>query len=619
MFYFRTWFFILLFLFGSSSFATPPHDVYVVHFVLDGLRTDVLNRFVAEGELPNLKEYFVDRGAIFSKTLTTFPSVSSPGYIAFATGLGAGNSGIFFLEWFDRTRGIPVGYLTLKGVNRVNTDLLNRIALMDPKETKLYPPMTLFEKLAPMPTAAVYTPFRRGASLGYPQKIPFAGIVNSLLTRDGLELDRLAMQNVYHAFSMPLSKVPRYTLVGLYGIDYYAHEEGLSSRDVLAALKQFDLAFKKFLDQLARRGLRDKTYIILSSDHGMHPTGKVFALGDILWRAGVRDKSVYAGNRGVSSTFLYAKGEKGWRDLPSLERLRHFPAGGKKIDLIQILLEREETGWLAVRDGLDTVRVFKTGGEGVIRTIPGEKGSFYSYAHAGKDPFGFAQNPGPAPFSNGDVFSREEWLRATSDAATPNAIVEIADLFQEPRVGDMLIVTKGPWVFRKEKGGTHGSLNRADMQIPLWIGGPDIPRKVFDGARGVDLFPTILTWFGLGAETYEDQDGRPLFTPQKERDDTVDRWLARMEKSFPEVVSYPASLRKGLREKCRSLEQWRRAQLTKLETFRQKAAAPENPLGIPKSMRQVLQWRFAYEEAEQRQRVGRLRGVARFLENQRGE
>ncbi|OGQ44863.1 MAG: hypothetical protein A3H42_02545 [Deltaproteobacteria bacterium RIFCSPLOWO2_02_FULL_46_8] len=584
----------------SNVFASIK-DVYVIHFVLDGLRKDVLNHFVQAGELPHLKDYFVDRGATFKQTLASFPSVSSPNYIAFATGLETANSGVFGLEWFDRTRARVMGYLTLNGFNRVNTDLLNRIALMDEKETRLRPPTTLFEKLSPEPTAAVYTPFRRGATMGVPKTVPVAGIFNAALSLDGLKLDELAMRDVFRVFSKPLQKIPRYTLVALYAADYYGHKEGVASDEVLATLKQFDFSFAQFLDQLKERGILDKTYIILSSDHGIHPTGDVFDLRNVLWKAGFRDKSVYVGNRGISSTFLYAKGEKGWKDLPSLDRLRHFPVKDKQIDLIKTILDQHETDWIAVRDGFDAVRIFKQDGQALIKVIPYSNKSFYSYSYTGKDPLGFSQDPKLAPFLKGKVFSKDQWFKATAGALSPNGVVEIANLFQEPRMGDILILAKGPWGFRKEKAGTHGSLNRDDMTIPLWIGGPAVPHKTFDLAKGVDLFPTVLEWFGFGPEEYKDQEGRPLFQTKKKNEDNVALWLAELENNFPQKKSYPPNLHGVLLERCRLEQKIRQAQLEKLERLQQ-----EEKNG-------ALRWSFGITAKAQAERIKKLDDVARFL------
>ncbi|MDO8493775.1 MAG: alkaline phosphatase family protein, partial [Deltaproteobacteria bacterium] len=179
---------ILLFL---ALFTAKPlyalNDVYVIHFVLDGARYDVLHKYVENGSLPNLKKHFLENGVVFDQALTTFPTVSSSGYASYITGLSAGNSGIFFLEWFDRESQKPIGYLTNSGAKRINDDMTNQ--------------PTLFERLSASPTAAVYTPYNRGAKIITPAKLPFRGIWNGLVAKNGAALNHLAMEEVHTLFA----------------------------------------------------------------------------------------------------------------------------------------------------------------------------------------------------------------------------------------------------------------------------------------------------------------------------------------------------------------------------------------------------------------------------------
>ncbi|MDO8643667.1 MAG: alkaline phosphatase family protein, partial [bacterium] len=258
---------ILVFLL-FSQFANAINDVYVVHLVLDGARYDYLNEMMQKGELPVLKNYFFDHGAVFDQALTTFPTVSTPGYVSFVTGLEAGNSSIFFLEWVDRTRQKMIGYLTLNGYKRVRLDLFNRIALRDPKTEGLYPKITLFDKLSPNPTAAIYTPLRQGATIIRPRSVPLAAAWSAFVSHNGDSLNKIAMKGLLKVFSKPVPTIPRYTLVSLYGTDCLGHKEGPTSEEVQTDLKKFDDLLGQFLDKLQSQNLQDKTYLIVSSDHG---------------------------------------------------------------------------------------------------------------------------------------------------------------------------------------------------------------------------------------------------------------------------------------------------------------------------------------------------------------
>lgn len=551
-------FLILTFHFSLFIFHCPPpahalNDVHVIHLVLDGARADVLEAMIQKGELPHLKKHFFDNGTVFETALTTFPTVSMPGYVSFASGLGAGHSGIFFLEWFDRTREKVVGYLTPKGIRRINVDFLSLPALLDPAQKELYPKATLFEKLNPHPNAVIYAPFRRGAQTAVPSSIPVALIWNAFITQDGHALNARAMKKLKKLFSQKPGKIPRYTLVGLYSTDFYGHKAGPASDELRWTMQKFDDDFGRFLAHLKARDLFNKTVIIVSSDHGMHDTEKRFPIRRFFKQLGLNDKDyVYVGNRGVGSTFVYARGEKGWHDLPTLRRLRAFPSKKGPVDLVAALLAEEAIDWIATRDGKNGARVFTRNGGGWI-------GPGYAYRYSGKDPFGYANHAHLKHLLNGKPHSAEDWLRATANTDRPNAVVELGQLFEDPQVGDLLVVTQKGWGFRKVKSGTHGSLIPEDMHIPLWIAGPGIPAERRDFARGVDVYPTILHWLGL--ENDLPQDGKPLFS------------TVTSKKEPP-----PAKA----------------AQMKKIRELESLLTDPKNPLQVPGELKSWMGWLFRY-------------------------
>lgn len=555
-------------LLSLSVKANALEDIYVVQFVLDGVNKAFIHEQIEKGELPNLKARFFEKGAIFDNAITTFPTVSSPGYVSFTTGLSAGNSGIFFLEWFDRTTQKTVGYLTPGGSKKVNSDLTNHL------HQQLDPPTTLFERLSPEPTAAIYTPFRKGATIGIPKRFPISALWSALVTKDGLALNKLAMKGLNKVFSQSTEKIPRYTLVGLYGTDFYGHHDGPNSEEVLMVLKQFDTLFKNFSEKLKKEGLEEKTVFIITADHGMHTSGQVLKLRDYLKKRGVGEKTnLYVGNRGVSSTFIYAGTEEGWGELPRLEDLKRFQTKKGPVNLIHLLLKNESVDWLAARENLDHVHVFDRNGEGEIRAMEIGGKRFYTYTYYGEDPLQFAQDPNLLPLLNGTPYSQEIWLQKTFDAKRPNGVVELSQLFQDPRAGDILVVAKDPWSFRKAKVGTHGSLHADDMAIPLWIAGEQIPQGHFGAAtRGVDLYPTVLSWFGLSQETDAvNQEGRPLFaiTPAMKEEEDAPFWLAKLEQELMRLPSLsklpdqdeiverlrqtlPGSLKESLMKTCKA-------------------------------------------------------------------
>lgn len=613
--------------------ANALQDIYVIQFILDGVHQKVLKQEVEAGNLPHLKAQFLDQGAIFEPAITTFPTVSSPGYISFATGLSAGNSSVFFLEWFDRTKQKVVGYLTPNGHNRVNEDLINFLSLRDGEGAGLYSPLTLFEKLSPHPSAAIYTPFHRGATIIHPKHFPIRALFSGLVAKDGLALNRLAMRQLDWAFSKPIKKIPRYTLVGLYGTDFYGHHSGPASEEVKLVLKQFDQLLATFVEKLKEQKILDRTYLILSSDHGMHQTGKQLKLREWLWQTGIRKQDkIYVSNRGVSSTFITVGGESGWEEIPNLYYLRNFPAKRGPIDLIQTLLKNEALDWIALRDDFDRVRLYDQKGEGVIAQFSVGVEKFYSYLYQRRDPLGFANDPSLKPFLDGKPYSAEVWFENTAKTNRPNAVVELSRLFMNPRAGDILVVAKEAYGFRKAKAGTHGSLNPDDMYIPLWVFGPGIPSGRFGPARSVDLYPTILSWFGLlNPADGNYQEGSVLLTQKNSKPNPVAQWLAKLEGGLigipplfklpnREEISerlrgmIPDELYLQIRNQCEQEINSRYQRWKKLDQMEAKVNHPRNSLKVPTALQGNMEWLLANEKNIEFMRLRRMEDLKSILE-----
>lgn len=629
-----------IFLFIAVCLATvsaqASKDIYVVHFILDGLRQDVLYQELNAGKIPNLKKYVFDKGASFKEAITVFPTVSSPGYVSFTTGLGAAKSGIFFLEWFDRSRNRPVGYMTADGYDRINVDFLNRLRLHNPENQHLYAHDTLFEKLEGIKTASIYSPFRIGADVVKPSRFPFKALWNGILVKDGLKLNQTAMRDLQRAFHGNAEDIPRYTLVGLFGTDLEGHQNGPDATEVVWGVRDFDREFGQFVAQLEKKGVLEKTYFVITSDHGMHKTGKKIDLPKTLKRYGLgRMAGVYATNRGVSAGFLYVTGDEGWKNLPTLHRLQYFKKpNGEEINLVEILLAEQGLEWVVTRNDSDKIRIFTSQGQGDIQRVEIDNHLFYSYRFEGKDPLGYADNGSLKNMLTGKPFPPRQWLQSTLQEKHPNAVVFLSELFQDPRSGDILVTTTEDYSFRSLKKGTHGSLSQGDLKIPLWVAGPDIPHGEFGEAQGVDLFPTILNWFGL-EELATHQEGKFLFAQPKatptdhalETLVTLENRLTqepellrllnrdRLEKEIQSAI--PAGQQVRVLEKLNAEIELRYSRWKKLEKFEGESKMPENPLHIADENKKNIDWLMATEKNIEFQRLRRLETIKQLLEQNR--
>ncbi|MCK4858631.1 MAG: alkaline phosphatase family protein [candidate division Zixibacteria bacterium] len=289
------------------------NDVYVIHLIVDGTNYETMQRAIRAGKLPTVKETFIDNGAQFMSAISTFPSTSTSAYQSFITGLLPGHAGIPHLQRFDRQQEEFIDYLSASGYLKLGDDVINLDALQNPSVANLDATNTIFELLHGYPTLALYTTARRGAAESIPKRIPIRGLWAAGVSHDYLQIDQLAFNKLLKQYGGKLDKIPRYSLVGLYSSDVCGHHEGADSDAVITALIQFDYFLRDFLKLLEEQGIRDRTYIIVSADHGMHDTGNLFLFREALIERNIavssrnprmKNYNVVPAERGISSTHV---------------------------------------------------------------------------------------------------------------------------------------------------------------------------------------------------------------------------------------------------------------------------------------------------------------------------
>jgi hypothetical protein len=93
------------------------------------------------------------------------------------------------------------------------------------------------------------------------------------------------------------------------------------------------------------------------------------------------------------------------------------------------------------------------------------------------------------------------------------------DQFQAPRTGDLLVIAREGYDFRKryempEHKAGHGSLIRTHMQVPVWTSHPVAPGPL----RTTELFPIMLDWLGVDApKSIEDKTASVALSSRAER------------------------------------------------------------------------------------------------------
>ncbi len=493
--------------------AAPLHDindVYVALFILDGTPRDVMYGMIENGLVPNIKKYFWDSGAHAKAMISTFPSASAPAYQSFITGLFPGDSGIPYLEWFDRINQKEVDYLGLDYV-RVNNDMWNLKTIQDPNVQGLKYPVSIFEDLAGYPTASVYSEVSRGAGDVRPT-LPLAAMQDVFLTHREELLDVRAYREIMELYSRPLSKIPRFTLVGLYSVDVMEHKEGVGSKGSRDAIIQFDKFLPEFIALLKEKGIFEKTYIVVVGDHGMHNISKNVDIDPILISAGLKPKKTnlkkevadyFLSERGVASAQLYFKGEGGGgkgglNGRPTLARLDNYPVDGDRtVNVIEVLRESEDLKFVIARNGFDRTEVYSDKCHSTITKIGVGGIDYYGYKVGDCDPLDYCGDKAVKPMCDGRLYRDSDWLAETYDKKYPDGVVQLSQIFNDGRAGDIFLVASDDGGFYRSKMATHGSLIKDDMVVPLLVMGPGVEEGEIGVVRTIDVHSMMKKWFNI--------------------------------------------------------------------------------------------------------------------------
>ena len=451
-------------------------------FLADGARPDVLEDLLQRGDLPNIASYLVEPGS-YRRATTAFPSTTGPAYLPFLTGRFPGPCGVPGIRWFDRARYRKWGMWGKGGCRSyvgggsylMNTDL-NPAA------------QTLFEVFDR--PACIFSSFNRGVGfLGNRTKILHSMLwLCAHLTDRWDRVDEAALRLVRSA----LRRRPDFMYAVFPGVDEYAHLTGPFSKTTLGAYRTLDRAIGEVCGLLRREGRLSETLLVLSSDHGLSDTHTHFDPGDFLNERGYRTLyyPLVARNRataaymvsGNAMAHVYLAGPDGWG-----ERLCYDTIRSGREDLVGTFLEQEEIDLVIGQRANGEVCVASRRGEAFLRED--EAGRIH-YRTAGGDPLGY----GPMPA----CFSREEGLDLTFDSPHPDAPVQVLQIFNSGRTGDLVLSARRGYDLRSndyehpEHHASHGSLDREHMLVPLAINA----RVNRDRLRTVDLFPTILRLTG---------------------------------------------------------------------------------------------------------------------------
>jgi predicted AlkP superfamily pyrophosphatase or phosphodiesterase len=486
-------------------------DISVLLILQDGLPGFVFDKLLAEGRLPNIRKYLVDRGCKARRAFSSFPTVTFPAHLSTVTGLFPGHSSVPGLKWFDRKRQTSRHYLSFD-FWRFEDDL----ALYSPKMAAIprmmEKPESPFTRLKGLPTASVQQVLVRDA--GITKCFPLELALSKLMARLPHNTDEAVAAYLKKIYSSDLP--PRFSFVNFPDYDSFAHLEGIESKDALQTVIDLDRMLGGIIEVLKARGTFDRTYIIFCSDHGN--TSLKHVLSHIGLKPQMRNEpefDTYVASNSLNSVAIYFKDPKrGWSERPHHQSLRDYPVGfGRRVNVLKHLTEQTGTDFIIVGDGPGQVRVMNKDSEMLITRRLFLGAEFYRtrILKGVVDPFRYLYHDVLAEMMRSGAFhSADKWFEHSQQTRYPDALVQAVQIFDSFRCGDIFLCMREGWKCKPSRYvATHGSMLDSDTGVPLIISGPDIRIGSIPAVRLVDIYPTMLRLFGLQIP-FGVLDGRPL-------------------------------------------------------------------------------------------------------------
>jgi arylsulfatase A-like enzyme len=283
---------------------------------------------------------------------------------------------------------------------------------------------------------------------------------------------------------------PAFTCLALLALDKSSHAFGQESDRARTALESIDACVGELRDTLERAGQWEETTLWIVSDHGHSRVEEHDDLASIVRTAGYAVLShpwllarratvaVMVGGNAMAHVYveLDRRTRAGWPALAS-----------RWESLAALMLERESVDLLILPHDDATTEVR---GRGRGRAIIAHAQGCFSYRPIDGDPLGLGGEL--AGLHSRDAYD------ATASGDYPDAIVQIAQLAECNRAGDIILSAAPAWDFREKwepiaHVSTHGSLHRDHMLVPVLTSRPvrGQPR------RTADIVPSALRLLGL--------------------------------------------------------------------------------------------------------------------------
>jgi hypothetical protein len=497
-----------------------------VFILVDGARADVFYGMLSQGFLPNIEKHVAKRGVVVKDAVTVFPSTTGPAHAPFLTGAFPGPLNMPGIRWFDRRKNSYQEYGPLACL-KFERDYVGpeAFAMNQDMSSEI---KTIYERLKGRTTAAIFEPITRGATFVYP---PLANVMAKVLgpikAFTWEHVDAFAariFEMVYRCsaiikgLKLP-TEPPAFSSVYMPGVDEASHEHGPLSKSVRHALQNVDRQIGHIAKTLIDLDLYDETSIVIGADHGLRPTSLHFNLGKFLSTVGLDvrsfpltflqglgefDACVAVSGNGMANVYLAAEGAEekdhpldyikhDWKRKPRMEDLENYRIRKGRVNIIDLMRHLLPVQHVFVRERKDVSHVYSHDGHGRIRKR-GQNEYRYDVIE-GEDPLGYASIVEDGKIAYGEWLDDRDWLSATCEAEFPDAPVQVSQIFESPRAGDLIINSRMGWDLMPEMQphqGTHGGLHAAEMRVPLLVANSSYELRPDQILRTPDVLDILL-------------------------------------------------------------------------------------------------------------------------------
>ncbi len=477
---------------GQVISAAHRHTHCLI-LVADGARADLFERLLGDGELPNIERHVVKRGC-YRRALTVFPSTTGPAHIPFVCGLHPGTANVPGYRWLcrathdakrrsifrHRSLNSPRGMLLWRDMDRERADSLYRY----------------FDKPSSVLELIDYCPDKHLYKLRVRR---LYRVVRAHMTDDWGPVDRMVERLIINRLRAGSECV----IGSFFGIDEYSHLYDPFDDRTIAAYKNIDAAVGRIMQALEQEHLYERVIVAIVSDHGLSATHTHIPLVDIVTTHGFapyhypklfrrRHDSAVMESGNAMAQLYFKRGDHWGGHRHSEEMLADRRIG----PLIETLKSHPGISFLMMRNGAGGIVFLGRSGMLCAERANGR----YRVTVTGDNPL--REHPE-------GMFSGDELRDLTYDHTFPDAVNQLFWLFASPRSGDVLVSAEPGFDLRlqyedPEHHGSHGSLHREHMHVPLAMSVPFAETRV----RTFDIVPTILALAGRTPE--RTLDGRVL-------------------------------------------------------------------------------------------------------------